>query len=56
MLILNNILWNIVRNNKQTIVLYCISQLECYIELLIMFCLLDYEIPADSAVYLCIYT
>ncbi len=35
---------------------YCISQLECYIRIIRnVSVLLDYEIPADSMVYLCIY-
>ncbi len=44
---MNNILWNIEKSyNKQNIVFYCISQMVCYIRIL------DYEMPADSAVYL----
>ncbi len=55
---LNNILWNIeISYNKQNIVFYCISQLACFIRIIQMFfVILDYEITADSAVYLCIYT
>ncbi len=51
---LNNILCNIeISYNKQNIVFYCISQLACFIRIIQMFfVILDYEITADSAVYL----
>ncbi len=43
--------------NKHIIVFYCISQLECYIRIINnVFVRLDYEMSADRAVYLCIYT
>ncbi len=35
-------------------VFYCISQLECYVRIINVF-VLDYEMPADRAVFLCIY-
>ncbi len=61
---LNNILWNIeISYNKQNIVFDCISQLACFImpvekrfNYSNVFVILDYEITADSVIYLCIYT